>query len=504
MSLVLSKVSRFFLALWRACGSRLAWSLIIGIFSFQAVFIALTGRFSMAFDEYYHLALIKLYAVTWLPWQIQQPDGPATMGVVEENSSYLYHYLMSFPYRIIELFTHDQTVQIILLRFIDVAIVIAGLYVFRKLLLMAGASRSAAQVILFVVTLVPMTAFLAGQMTYDSLFFSATALTLLLTLRCLQMLTKKQIPSLALVLSTGAVLVFSSLIKYPFLPMSLAIVLVCVVFVVWRWRREPEFYRRVIQTWKSTLTSPDTILAGLALIVGLVFFGFSDGRNIIVYHTPSPNCAAVLGDERCLGYDPWRRDYHYVQQKLYEQVTTEDKIGYPGWWVSQMMRESYFSVGPREVGYPAGDPLPTSFFIGKVIATISIIAIVLGIKRLWRKGIAQQLFLTTTLIYIGVLFAQNFSDYIRTGIPVAIHGRYIIQLLPILGFLAYSAFTPLPVKLKHYKTTILALLLILIIGAFYGGGIMVYIIRSYDSWIWPYAVELLQHIRAILWPWIAK
>ena len=104
-------------------GSRWFWRISLGLFVLQASYIALTGLYSMAFDEYYHFGIIQAYSKVWLPWLVRQPPGPAELGAVTTDASYLFHYMMSFPYRIIELLTDSRMAQIITLRLIDVIIV---------------------------------------------------------------------------------------------------------------------------------------------------------------------------------------------------------------------------------------------------------------------------------------------------------------------------------------------------------------------------------------------
>ena len=140
----------------------------------------------MAFDEDFHFGIIRLYAQQWSPFFAHQPAGGNVYGALTSDPSYLYHYLMSFPYRLTTLFTSSQTLQIIALRFIDVdgddVLVTWSLVLFHRVLLKAKASVGLANVTLLFFILVPVVPLLAAQINYDDLLLPLTALALLMTL----------------------------------------------------------------------------------------------------------------------------------------------------------------------------------------------------------------------------------------------------------------------------------------------------------------------------------
>ena len=181
-----SNFYRYMRAVARILASKWFFGLVIGLFIVQAGFVAFVGRYSMAFDEYYHYELIQQYAKVLWPRSVAQPPGPAELGAVTTDTSYLYHWLMSFPYRFIRLFTESLQSHLIFFRFIDVGIVGFGLFVYRRLLLNIGVSRSATHAILAVLVLVPVTTFLAGQLTYDALMFTMTGVALLYSVKLLK------------------------------------------------------------------------------------------------------------------------------------------------------------------------------------------------------------------------------------------------------------------------------------------------------------------------------
>ena len=483
--------------------SRWFWRLTIGLFVLQSSYVALTGRFSMAFDEYYHLGSIQAYAKVWLPWSVQQPAGPATIGAVPADGSYVYHYLMSFPYRLLTHITSSPTAQLITLRLIDVAIVVVGFYVFRRLLLRLGMSKAATQALLWIVSLLPMTPFLAGQLTYDTLWFTMTAVTLLATVKLVDTVQNRRILPLRDVSWTIALLLLTSQVKYAFLPMALAGTIFLVVFIAYRIRAHSFDVQRTFDEWRSAIHTPLTIGAVTLLLVGGVFFGARYGTNMVRYHNPVPACATVLGKQDCLAYGPYARDENNRDMALDKQLKTSNKVSYPFGWFFQMMRESYFAVGPLDLDYPTGVPLPVSYWTGFGVAVISIGLIVARAKQLWQNSIHTRLLITSVLTYIVFLFATNFQAYLSTGEPVAIHGRYVLALLPMLGYLVYVALHSIR-SWGGWRTYVIAFVAVFTILTAYGGGIAPFILRSADNWYWPAAVPTSKIVRSVLWPIIIR
>ncbi len=457
----------------------------------------------MAFDEYYHFGIIQAYSKVWLPWSVQQPIGPATLGAVTSDGSYLFHYLMSFPYRVITHFTSSQMAQIITLRLIDVVIVLIGLYVYRKLLLRLGMSQAMTQLLIIVIVLLPVTTFLAGQLTYDTLFFTMTGITLLALVKLTDTITRQHQLPLAQTAVALALLVISSQVKYAFLPMALASGLFFVVLIVLESRSKHLPLWKKVAAWRTdVLRGPGMFAVGI-LLLSSVFFVQRYGVNAVQYKTPVPDCSAVIDYDNCLGYDPYGRNESYKQIGYKNYIHAKQIATYPGGWFIQMVREMYFTVGPRDVGYPTGRPLQIAYAAGFVIAIGSIVALIVGSRRLLRSGPVTWLLMAVTLTYIGFLFAQNYQDYLATGVPVAIHGRYILPLLPIMGYLVYVSIRSLA-RSAALRTTLFGVTLILLTMTLYGGGIAPFVIRSSDNWYWSFAVPTSRVVRSALWPVMLK
>ena len=99
----------FFGHISRILASRGLFLFTLCYFVIQSVWIALSAVYPQAFDEEFHFGIIKVYSHHWSPFLTKQPVGGNPYGALARDPSYLYHYLMSFPYRFIYLFTHNQT-----------------------------------------------------------------------------------------------------------------------------------------------------------------------------------------------------------------------------------------------------------------------------------------------------------------------------------------------------------------------------------------------------------
>jgi|JI10StandDraft_1071094.scaffolds.fasta_scaffold04178_12 hypothetical protein len=478
------------------------FAVCLGGFIVQAVWMALSGGFSGAFDEYFHYDVIQLYAQHWLPTSLSQPPGPAEYGAIATEPSYLYHYLMSFPYRLLEAFGADKTAQIVAMRLIGVAFFSLGLYVFWRVLRRAGASCFAANLIMAVFMAIPVTSQLASQLNYDTLLFLGAALSLLVALRVVSALHEGHF-SLRMHLLLLGLLLLTSAVKYAFLPLGVAIG-VFVLFHLIRQIKRGEFHlisetRRQIDLLRSGFGA----LVILTLLTGLYFAGTRYGNNMLQYHTPVPRCDKVISLERCKAFDPIGRDEGFKERRLYEFIDSPyDHVDYVKRWYTQMVWEMYFSVAPLEQHFQVRKPLQPTYSLAWIIAGLSTVIVLVRARWLWRRGVTYQLLLVSVVTYTLVLFAKNYSQYLETGVGVAVHGRYLFPVLPLIGLLAYTALRPLMARVPtgvRYGAVALVFM-----GLLWGGGIIPFLIGSTDGWLMPYMIEPNQVLRAVIWPFVIK
>jgi hypothetical protein len=474
-------------------GGKNAWRLTLGLFLLEALWFACSAAYPMAFDENYHFGLIKLHAQQWLPFFTVQPHDAAVYGAVVRDPSYLYHWLMSYPYRLVNVFTHQQSAQIIFLRFINVGIFAAGLLMHRRLLRRIGVSEALSTSLLAVFVLVPVVPFLAAHVNYDNLFFLAIPLSVLYALRLLAGFEKGTVGFKALC-ALLATLFLSSLIKYPFLPVFVVIAL----FVVIRAWRLKLIGLRGWRALAADFRVTPALQRGLLIALVLVSFGLFAERyiaNVITYHNPVPACDAVMSQDECVQYGPYGRDHLLKAEK--PSTFRPNIFIYICEWFYGMWYRLFFAINSV---YATSPPL---FVVSRVAigaAALMGVGIALRFRQLFAGKPARQLLLWLVVGYGLILFEDGFSSYAKTGQPVAINGRYWIPFLPFVfafGGLAWS-------QLLRSRPLVKPAVAGLVIAVFLlqGGGTMTFIIRSGDDWMWNNnAVRTVNRtVRSMAWP----
>jgi hypothetical protein len=462
---------------------------ITALLAVQAVWIALTARYPMAFDEDFHLGLIRLYAHHISPFWSSQPAGGDVYGAVARDPSYLYQYLMSFPYRLVSSFTHNQTTVVLWLRGINIILLGSSLVFYRRLLLKTGTSRAIVHSCLLVFVLIPVVPLLAAQINYDNLLIPLTGLILLLVIRFDEELERLKRLNIKQLLTILILCLLTSLVQYAFLPIFVAIVVYLLVRLWQIFRHWHAFWMAVNSGVKQTRRRTLTGLA-LALVLAGGLFGERYGINLVRYHTPVPACSQVLSVRECRSYGPWIRDYDYAINRVDEEknpaVFTAD-------WVYGMWLRLFFAVGGPGTGFETRGPLFIPA-IGSVVfsggSALFIIRYARRIKDSYNASVLG-LWALVSACYITALWLDEYLAYVRTGQPVAINGRYLLPvLLPLLVFAALG-WRELLQRRPRLKVVVFYAA---IVSLLWGGGALTYVLRSNDAWYWPSpAARTLNH-----------
>lgn len=458
---------------------RFFWA-IVGLLVLQAIWIALTARYPMAFDEDVWLGSIKLYAERLSPFWSEQPAGGDAFGAIVRDPSYLYHYLMSFPYRLFLAITDSQTWTVLLLRGINIGLFAWGLTLYRRLLLKTEASQALVNFCLLVFVLVPIVPQLAGQINWDNLILPLTALTLLWAIKLEASFKARQLDTLTL-LQLVALLLFASLVKFAFLPVAAATT-AYLLFRAWRVYKRPTGLFRAIKTGFSKLSGWTAYLLITFLLLGFGLFAERYGYNLAKYHTPVPDCGQVLSYDHCKQFGPWIRDYNYAAAKPAD--FSPNPITYSGDWLHGMWFRSFFAVAGPDNGFQTRYPFLLPGLTAVVLAALSVVAFCLSARAVWRRYNSATLWLlvTVVLFHVSLLWLEEFGMYAKAGQPVAINGRYLLPIMPLILILSALSVSQL---LGQHRRLKLALASIAIAGFLWGGGAVTYILRSNDAWYWP-------------------
>lgn len=475
-------------AIIRALSSQYFFAAIVVLLVVQAVWIALTGLYPMAFDENFHLGVIRLYAEHPSPFWAQHPAAGDAFGAVTRDPSYLFHYLMSFPYRFVGLLTDNQSAQVIVLRLLNIGFFATSLFLFRQLLLMTKTSRPLVHTSLFIFVLVPVVPLLAAQINYDNVITPLTALALLLTVTVQRSFKTTKMNSPAL-LTLLAVCLFASVIKYAFLPICIAIA-GFVAVTAWQAYRTPTKSLRAFRKGLDGFRGWPLWLLVVALLLGGILFLERYGVNVARYHTPVPDCAQVLTYNECQHYGPWIRDYNLEANK---EEFNKSPIVYTRYWGYGMWYRLFFAVDGPTTQFQTRAPMLVPGLTAIAFIVGGVIALLLRGRAVWKRYDKPilWLFVATTVVYVGILWAQQYQMYLQTARPVAINGRYLIPLLPTLILLVVLAWNQLLANRIGLKVMMAGLA---VLGFAWGGGALTYILRSNDAWYWHVsAVRSVNH-----------
>ncbi len=474
-------------------GSSRFFYALIALFVLEAGWLAITGRYPMAYDESFHLGLIRLYSHRLLPFWSHQPDGPAVFGLVSRDPSYMYHYLLSFPYRWLTHFVHTEMIQVIILRLANVGLFGLGIALYRKVLLRTGASRALVHSVLAVFVLTPTVPFLAGQINYDNAVFPLLAVMLLLALKSLAAIKQQRKIPVDYLIWLAIVGLFASLVKYAFVPIFAAVGIWMAVAVLKfgrqiGWRQ----FSGQVNNWfkKSRLVSKLLLAVVLILLGGLATERY--GVNIIRHQTPLPNCEQVISVNRCLAYGPYRRNFLTYQDKIQGKLapgplvpTRHDPFYYTAViWLPLLGRQLFYALNGEASQFTYRPPLPVALVTSLVIG-IAGLALFLWRQKNLRRQHRLNLLIFAGLIYLLMLWARNYADFHHLGVAYAIQARYLVLVLPIVYLLVGLGWAQALHKLPRLKVALAAVAISALLLE--GGGAAVFIIRSDPSWYWPNA-----------------
>lgn len=461
--------------------SRTFFWAILALFVIESSWIAFSAIYPMVFDENTHFGIIQLYAHHLSPIWTQQPANASWAGALTRDPSYLYHYLMSFPYRLIAALTSDQMVQVIFLRFINIGLFLSGLVLFRKLLLKTKVSPAIIHTAILFFILTPVVPLLAGQINYDNLLIPLVALTLLLASDVnSQLQTKRQLPY-GKVLVLSAVCLFSSLVQYMYLPIMTGVFLWLgwQTFTLWRHDRSRVF-NHTGAGWTAT-NWRNRLAIGLPVLIALGLFVQMYGVNVIKYHDLTPACDQVLSRTECAGYAPWLRNQEVLAKHLNPNT---NPVLYGGSWLYRMFVASFFtSSGGGQSGtmYLSVNPMPVIFLSALAVFVIGGCLLILYRQKVFRGYEHMGLILFVTLFYTATLWLHNYQDFMRYGEKIAIQGRYFFPVaIPFMIILAL-AFRQLLGHRAHLKVALSAAAFVLCLQ---GGGALTYILNSNETWYW--------------------
>ncbi|MFZ2125756.1 MAG: hypothetical protein WA087_04255 [Candidatus Saccharimonadales bacterium] len=450
-------------AFMKFIASKRFFYVVIGLFLFQATWIGLSNNYGSPHDEKYHVGVIQVYSQQASPFMGGQPTAYDQFGDVSRNSSYLYHYLMSFPYRLISSISNDITVQVLFLRLFNIIFVAMGLLFFKKVLDSIFGKPIISNLTLYGVVMIPVVTYVASGVNYDNLVFLGFAAALYLTTRLINKF------SLEMAIIWISINILTILVKFSYSPIAFVLFVgVIAYYSINRKKRSSEIKESLRNTKKIKI-----ILAILLLIIAGGLFAERYIGNAIAYGTPLPDCSRVLGNERCSKWGPWARNIQVQQENSGEKRA--NIIIYAKNWVKTMESTS-FGIYKTSV---VKEALPIIGFVGWALLATFLIFLAFGARYIIKRPIIL-IALVPVVIYSVILFFINYKEYQKLGSPIAIQGRYLILTLPLLiGSTLFFIH-----KLFANRKIILKAFVLLWLVAFLQGGVITYIASSDKAWWW--------------------
>ncbi len=467
--------------------SRYFFMAVAFLFFLQMAWIALSAIYPMLFDEEYHLGIIEIYSRQLAPFISLQPPEAAFHGDITRYSSYFFHYLMSFPYRLISLFTTDLMTIVIIMRFLCISLVLLGFWLFRKVLLGFGLSRALSHGVLLIFTLIPLVPFALAQINYDSLLFVLVALMVYLSQVAVKP-SEKQSWFVALLVGVSCI---AAITKFTALP----IVLGCFLFVAFRLGRQHgvKAPRRLVRQYVA-LPRLKLIVVSCFVLLSLGLVAERYALNLIAFRALEPACDRLHTSDDCLQYtvfrrnETWRQDYETQSRTLMNPIEFTKNYWAPhifgdffvtAAFVYEDKKDITLRTLPTDLEASAGNR--ALIMSGWLVLGLSLgVLVVAALRRRLRPASLFGLTFLILAIYASAHWIKNYSDYLTIGSTTAAQGRYYIPLLILVLACVAVALRQLLPSLRAR----LVIFAICLLALTQGGGVANYMLYSNKQWYW--------------------
>lgn len=438
-----------------ALSSRYFYLFTLAWFIVQAAVIALITEFAVPPDENFHFNLIQLYAERSYTPFLDDQEGYYWLGDVTRQGSILFHYILSWPYRLLDALPATY----VYLRFINIGFAVGTLLLIKRLANRLGFSDFVANLSLFMLVNTLMFVFLSAAISYDNPLILLSFLSLVLLVSIMQ--NFRTVPFLSLVL----VMSIASVVKFTFLPLALFIT--AALFMYYR-KSIGGKARLVWKDVRANLLRKQMLVLIPLLLISLVFAFERYGTNLIEYNSVKVGCAEIHSREDCRQSPLFRRG---------ERVEAKDReptLSTPGFslrWAATT-KERIYGIFAHE---SMTSPLIVSYGTWAVTGFMGIAFIR---KYHWR-GRSFDYLLLISIAYVTVVAGKNFTAYLDHGIfGMALQGRYIFPVFPLL-YLAGNHYVE---KLCTERRGMLLLYAGVVLGVFAVAGLPSYLFLAGSEW----------------------
>ncbi len=382
--------------------------LTLGWFALQGLYFAVFIKFGVPPDENYHLTYIKYFSEHFPTPFLPHQQGHDILLDAVHNPFFIYHYILSFPYKLVSGLDNAY----IVIRLFNVGLGLASLVVLVKIADFIKINVLARNLSIFMLVNTLMFTFLFSAISYDNLFVFLSLASFLLLLRLIRKIDARDILLMLVVLLAG------SLTKINFLPIAF---IVCLIFSVKYVKSLPIVFK---QFGKSFAVSKK-LNYFLIVTIGLLSILFVQRYvfNLINYQDYAPSCPKVRTLQECRGSDLFRRDeiiFSANHPKAKKNIAQYSKN-----WVP-LVEDRTFGVFAHK--YLRASRLAVDWAL--VILLAGFYLLIVRWKKI-DKNIKVLVYIS--LFYSGVLLIQSINLYHQTGrFGFAVHGRYLFCVLPII------------------------------------------------------------------------
>jgi len=428
---------------------------IVAFFIAQSVWYSASVRYAIPPDESYHTKFIKYYSEQPLlsgPIIADQGNGIYELGDIERMPSYLYHYLLSFPQRMLNNFDLTDDQNVFYLRLINILFSVLSLVMIKRLMELTCSNRFIISGSLTLLVLTGMFTWISSAVNYDNLSMLSIFVFLYLGVKFV-----KEVNYASFLLAFSVALL-SILIKFTVAPLIGFVAVVVAWLAYWDGLKFREFATGLIGYIKTPTNRLMATLIVILALVSVVLFSERIVGNLLSYQSVTPSCDVIHTEEQCLESAIFKRtkivELRYQKlvasgQELFKPVGDSGKwidtmyqriYFYPskalfvGLWTKTMYERLYFYYGHRVI--PANDDgrLAVSL-IGGLIALSVVIKSRIILENRWEK-----LFITLMIFYILQVFFFNLNSYLNSGAMLAYQGRYLLPVMPFFFYFSLKLF----------------------------------------------------------------
>ncbi len=419
---------------------------VYAYFFLFTLFLAGAIKLGVAPDETHHYNFVKYYAGHSIDPFLPQQNSDFQLGAINSEVSYLYHYLMSFVYRLADAVGLDTVVSV------RVANILLGLGTLVSLNYIGQAlklTRKVRLALLFLIANIPMFMFISASISYDNLVILLTVLGVAATL---SLKARFSWPKL---LGVSAIAFLGPIVKMAFLPISV----VFGVFVIYcLYKNREAAKKQTVILYKNNL--PRFVLYTVILLIPPLMFSAKYISNMASYGALEPKCNRILTHEQCLNNPIYSRTQTYeASQAVRREPVSLDQ--YAVSWVKLMAGRTYGLFGHKKF-----EEIPA---IAALILITTYSFIILFFRKISLRSFRSTIIPILFIIYIGTLVYTNHKSYASRGdIALAVQGRYAFPVLfPLILFVAHLYNRTLNKKTYQYGLIGFVIILAIVAGPLY-------------------------------------